>query len=166
MPYNVFPAQGDIVTQCDAVERGYLPKNEYHVSFNVYSNYILVAKVQEAQLTGEQTIYPTLLPLDIRPSPQDSMGGTFTLVFGDGPVKEIKWYNLIYHVLRGLSQKKLRVPTQSTRQVASFLESWRQMKQRLVENKEHLGGYRIETLVAARTVDGAVDLYMENEVFR
>ena len=60
----------------------------------------------------------------------------------------------------------VRVPTPSTMQVASFLESWRQMKQMLVENKEHLGGYRIGTLVAARTVDGAVDLYMENEVFQ
>ena len=84
---------------------------------------------------------------------------------GDGPIKEIKFYNLIYHVLRGISKKKLRVPTQSMAQVADF-KSWRQIKEMLVRNKPHLGGFGLETLVSNRTIDGAVDLYMQNEVFK
>ena len=86
--------------------------------------------------------------------------------FGEGPIKEIKFYNLIYHVLRGLSKKKLRVRTQSTAQVSDFLKSWRHIKEMLVQNEPHLGGFRIETLVTNRTVDGAVNLYMQNEVFK
>ena len=79
------------------------------------------------------------------------------MAFDEGPIKEFKWYNLIYHVLWGVSQKKLSVPTQSTVQVAHFLESWTEIKERLSNNEDHIGGYRIETLVEHHTVEGAVN---------
>ena len=49
------------------------------------------------------------------------------------------------------------MPTQSTVQVARFLESWTEIKERLSNNEDHIGGYRIETLVEHHTVEGAVN---------
>ena len=76
MPYNFIPIQeSNIVSECDAVERGILPENEYHISVNMRSDHIFAAKVNQANLIGKQTIFPTFIPLDMRPSPQESMGG-------------------------------------------------------------------------------------------
>ena len=166
MLYCMLPTQGEIVRECGAVTSGELPENEYHISINIYNTDIFATKVEQPCLTGQQTLYPTFISLDIRWSPQESMGGTFTLSFTKGDIKEIKWYNLIYLVLRGVSEKKLRVPTQSTKQVAHFLESWSDIKQRLVSNVIYLGGYQIETLVQNCTVEGAANIYLEREVFK
>ena len=65
-----------------------------------------------------------------------------------------------------LCTMSLEVPTQSTAQVARFLEYLRHIKQRLADNDIHLGGYRIETLVEHRTVEGAVNFYLERQVFK
>ena len=166
MPYSVFPIQEEIVRGCDAVNRGVFKENQYHISINVHNRDILAAKVEHPQLCGRQTIHPTFIPLDMRRNPQNSIGGTFTMAFHEGPIKEIKWYNLIYHVLRGLSQKKLQVPTQSNEQVARFIESWADIKERLATNAIHLGGYRIETLIENRTVEGTARLYIDQMIFR
>ena len=88
------------------------------------------------------------------------------MAFDEGTIKEIKWYNLIYLVLRGDSQTKLRVPTQSTEQVARYLESWTDIKERLSNSNHYLGSYRIETLVEHHTLEGALNLYLEREVFK
>ena len=88
------------------------------------------------------------------------------MAFDEETIKEIKWCNLIYHVLRGDSQKKLSVPTQSTEQVAHYLESQTDIKERLSNNNHYLGGHRIETLVEHRTLEGALNLYLEREVFK
>ena len=166
MPYCIFPMQDDIVTECGAVSCSELPENEYHISTNVRNFDILAAKVEEPSHWGQQTLYPTFLPLDMCRSPQRSMGGTFTMAFNEGTIKEIKWYNLIYHILQDVSNKKLRVPTQSTRQVARYLKSWANIKERLLNNNHHLGGYQIETLVEHCTLEGALNLYLEREVFK
>ena len=147
MPHSIFPTQDVIITECDAVESGELPKNEYHISLNVRNLYIMATKVEEPDHWGEQDVYPTFIPLYMRRSPDRSMGGTFTMAFNQGSIKELKWDNLIYHVLQGISSKKLRVPTQSIQQVARYLESWADLKERLSNNGQYLGGYRIETLV-------------------
>ena len=124
-------------------------------------------EVNVSQKCARTRTLQTTIPLDFRQSPQHSMGGTFTMTFGgDAPLKEIEFYNLIYHVLRGISKKKLRVPTQSTAQVGDFLKSWREIKEMLVQNEPYLGGLRLGTLISSRTVDDVVDLYMQNEVFK
>ena len=57
MPYSVFPEQGDIVRECDAVDSGALEENEYHISVNVTNSYMLSAKVEYPQRSGQQTLY-------------------------------------------------------------------------------------------------------------
>ena len=94
--------------KCDAVAHGELPENQYHLSINTKNYDLSATRVEEPRHLGQQTVYPTFLPLNMRRSPEHSMGGTFTLTFNEGSFKEIKWYNLIYHVLRGVSEKKHR----------------------------------------------------------
>ena len=46
------------------------------------------------------------------------------------------------------------------------VELWRDIKQRLADNDIHLGRYCIETLVEHHTVEGAVNSYLERQVFK
>ena len=67
IPYSVFPEQGDIVQECDAVDSGALQESEYHISVNVKNSYLLATKVEDPQRSGQQTLYPTFIFLDMRP---------------------------------------------------------------------------------------------------
>lgn len=69
-------------------------------------------------------------------------------------------YNLLYHFLRASHQHKFLSPSK-TRAGADYLDKAKEVLGEMEENVDLLGGLRVETTLAATTLEEAFELYQE-----
>ena len=100
--------------------------------------------------------FPLFSPLADSPNVDMSHGGSFNLTFrnipddNDNPtLKKIKVYNLLFHMLRAVSNDKLDNPPLNSKAAHEYIGRAEVIHQKLCNNRQLIRGLKIKTTYTA-----------------